>query len=75
VFKGNKAGPRWRIVGLDWDDGALRNKQGHRIRQLVTVTLWEHIELKLTTRSASQRAKTRKKPAKKPPKKKTKKRS
>jgi hypothetical protein len=47
-----------------WDDGALRNRYGNRIRQLATVTLWEHVDLKLKTRSAVKRARTRPKPPK-----------
>jgi hypothetical protein len=60
----NPKGHRWRVVGIDWDDGALRNRYGNRIRQLATVTLWEHVDLKLKTRSAVKRARTRPKPPK-----------
>jgi hypothetical protein len=60
----NPKGHRWRVVGIDWDDGsALRNQYGNRIRQLATVTLWEHVDLRLKTRSAVKRARTRPKPA------------
>jgi hypothetical protein len=64
----NPKGHRWRVVGIDWDDGsALRNRYGNRIRQLATVTLWEHVDLRLKTRSAVKRARTRQKPAPRKP--------
>lgn len=63
----NPLGPHWHVVDIEWDDSsALRNKFGNRIRQLATVTLWEHINLRLKSRSATTRQRTRHKPAHKP---------
>jgi alkylated DNA nucleotide flippase Atl1 len=53
--------PLWRISDIEWDDGALRNMAGNRIRQKATVTLQQHTRIKLQQRSASKRAKSKKK--------------
>lgn len=53
--------PLWRVAGIEWDDGALRNPQGRRLRQTATVTLQQHTRLKLATRSASKRNRARRK--------------
>jgi hypothetical protein len=56
VSKQNPSGPRWRVADIDWDDGTmLRNKYGNRIRALAVVTLWEHSDLTVQTRSATKR--------------------
>jgi hypothetical protein len=56
----NTAAPVWRIETLDWDDDPLRNRAGNRIRQLATVTLQQHVNPTLITRSAAQRAASKK---------------
>jgi hypothetical protein len=64
----NPLGPHWHVVDIEWDDSsALRNKYGNRIRQLATVTLWEHINLRLKSRSATTRQRTRHRPAPRAP--------
>lgn len=50
------AGPLWRLSGLEWDDGALRNASGNRIRATCTVTLTEHTHSSLASQSAAARA-------------------
>jgi hypothetical protein len=35
----------WRIKGIEWDDGAIRDKDGTRLRQLATVTVQEHTKV------------------------------
>jgi hypothetical protein len=61
----NPTGPLWRVADLDWDEGALRNPAGNRIRQLCVVTLRQHINPQLIVRSAAQRARKKPKPKKK----------
>jgi hypothetical protein len=53
--------PLWRVVDIDWDDGALRNKYGNRYRQLAVITVRQHVEVKLAVRSVTKRARTRRK--------------
>jgi hypothetical protein len=63
--KQNPSAPLWRIQNpIDWDDEPLRNGGGNRIRQLATVTLYQHTVVKLATRSAAARHKAKKKPKK-----------
>jgi hypothetical protein len=60
VSRQNPSGPRWRIADIDWDDSSmLRNRYGNRIRALAVVTLWEHSDLTVKTRSATKRAQIR----------------
>lgn len=68
--KQNPSAPLWRVAGIEWEDGALRNSVGNRIRQLATVTLQQHTRITLATRSVTQRTKARKKKTKKKPSKK-----
>jgi hypothetical protein len=53
-----RAGMLWRIVDLAWDDGAVRNAQGDRLRASCTLTLWEHTTTSLVSQSAAARAHT-----------------
>jgi hypothetical protein len=52
-------GPLWRVAGIEWGDGALRSSSGNRLRQQCTVTLQQHTNVKLATRSASGRNRRR----------------
>jgi hypothetical protein len=59
----NPGAPLWRIQNpIDWDDsvpaGVLRNDAGNRIRQLATVTVQQHTNLRMLQRSVTQRHKT-----------------
>jgi hypothetical protein len=56
----NKSAPLWRVVNIEWDDGALRGTGGNRRRQLATVTVRQHVKLQLATRSATARNKAAK---------------
>jgi hypothetical protein len=49
----------WRVAGIDWDSGALRDEHGNRYRQLATIHVRQHVTVTLATRSATQRAKTK----------------
>jgi hypothetical protein len=50
------AGPLWRVSGLAWDDGAIRDTRGNRIRAGCTVTLMEHTHAALVSQTAAARA-------------------
>lgn len=50
------AGPLWRLSGLVWDDGALSDARGNRIRATCTATLMEHTHAALLSQSAAVRA-------------------
>jgi hypothetical protein len=53
----NPNAPTWRIAGIEWDDQALRNDSGNRIRQLATVTAQQHTSANLGSRSVTERSK------------------
>jgi hypothetical protein len=55
----------WRVTDISWDD-ALRTRDGMRYRQKATVTVRQHMQVMMATRSVTKRAKTkkRKKPKK-----------
>jgi hypothetical protein len=61
----NKSAPLWRVTDISWDD-ALRTRDGMRYRQKATVTVRQHMQVMMATRSVTKRAKTkkRKKPKK-----------
>jgi hypothetical protein len=50
-------GPLWRITDISWDEDALRSGSGNRLRQAATVTVQQHTNVKLATRSTAKRAK------------------
>lgn len=50
------SGIQWRIVGIDWDDGDLRDNSGNRWRSTATVHLWEYVPITLAP-TLTQRAK------------------
>lgn len=50
------AGPLWRVAGLAWDDGAIRDDFGNRVRASCVVTLQEHTHTSLVSQSAAARA-------------------
>jgi hypothetical protein len=47
--------PLYRITGIAWDDGAIRNAAGFRIRQTATVTVTQYTPLQFVQRSVTQR--------------------
>lgn len=48
---------RWVINGLDWDDDAILNRHGNRVRQTVTVALLQHVAAdRLNTTGAAAKA-------------------
>lgn len=51
----NKTPPTWVITGLTWDDGALRDDNGLRIRQLATVELTQFVGAPILRASATDR--------------------
>jgi hypothetical protein len=57
----NDTVPLWRIVELDWDDSPLRNNQGYRMRQDVTVTVEAYTAVATVARSVTIRKKGAKK--------------
>lgn len=61
----NKSAPMWRVAGIDWTDGAIRDNGGNRILQEATVHLQQHVRVNVVTRSATERAKAKKKKKKK----------
>ena len=48
--------PLWRISNIVWDDGALRNDNGYRVRQTGTVTVTQYTPVQFVERSISKRA-------------------
>jgi hypothetical protein len=56
----NPAAPLWRIADIDWDEDAIRNDDGERLRQRAVVTVQQHTKLSLEVRSVSQRSKNKK---------------
>jgi hypothetical protein len=57
----NKRAPLWRIVDIAWGDDTLRTSGGNRYRQLATVTVQQHTNVRLVTRSVTKRSKSKKK--------------
>jgi hypothetical protein len=57
----NPSGPLWRIANIDWDDGALRDYLGNRIRQGATITLQQHVRLSTVTKGGAAARHKRKK--------------
>lgn len=57
----NPSAPLWRIANIEWDEDALRDAHGRRIRQRATVTLQQHTKVSLETRSVTRRSKAKKK--------------
>jgi len=57
----NQTAPLWRISAITWDDGALRNDAGFRIRQTATVTVTQYTPLNYVERSVTRRAATKRK--------------
>jgi hypothetical protein len=55
----NTTPPVWVITGLEWDEDALRNNDGLRIRQLATVTLTQFTGAPILRASASERHKAK----------------
>lgn len=55
----NKTPPVWVISGIDWDDSALRDNDGLRIRQLATVTLTQVVGAPIIQASATERHQAR----------------
>jgi hypothetical protein len=51
----NKTPPLWVITGIDWDENALRNRAGRRIRQLATITLTQFMSAPILRASATDR--------------------
>lgn len=61
-FEGGGTGNlrEWLVTGIEWDDTALRNENGHRIRQAATITLTQHVAAaNVKPSSASKRKKSR----------------
>ena len=56
----------WRVTGLTWDDGALRNSLGYRVRQTGTVVLTQYTPTAYVQRSVAQRTRSKAKHAKTP---------
>jgi len=55
----NRNAPQYRITTIAWDDGALSDERGQRIRQTATVTVTQYTPLIVTERSATRRAASR----------------
>jgi hypothetical protein len=56
---------QWWVSSIEWDDEALRNRAGNRIRQLAVVELTEYVKPAAVTASAAARHKTKHKKKKK----------
>lgn len=39
----NPSPPKWVVSNIDWDDDAIRNREGNRIRQKATITLMQYV--------------------------------
>lgn len=62
--QGNPHAPMWRIIGIEWADepnDPLRGAGGNRYRQSAVVTVQQHTNTTIVSRSASERAKQKKK--------------
>jgi hypothetical protein len=53
--KDNPSGPLWRIADIAWDDGALRGRDGNRIRAMATVTVQQDMHVSFKIRSVAKR--------------------
>jgi hypothetical protein len=53
--KNNPQAPVYWISGIDWDEGAIRNRDGDRIRQLATITLVQYVRPAVAAPSAATR--------------------
>jgi hypothetical protein len=51
-YEGNPTGPLWRITGIRWENGALRDDKGQRLRAACTVTLTQHTAIAFKKRAA-----------------------
>jgi hypothetical protein len=51
----NKNAPLFRISAIAWDQAALRNDLGYRVRQGATVTVTQYTPLRFVVRSVAQR--------------------
>ena len=54
----NTSAPLFRISAISWDAGALRTRDGYRIRQTATVTVTQYTPLVFVVRSVAQRTAT-----------------
>jgi hypothetical protein len=53
--KDNPSGPLWRIADIAWDDGALRDRNGNRIRAGAVVTVQQDMHVAFKIRSVAKR--------------------
>jgi hypothetical protein len=58
----NDVAPLWRIADIDWDESPLRNTQGYRMRQDVTVTVEAYTTVTAVARSVVVRKRGRNRP-------------
>lgn len=52
---GNPHAPVWRVTNIDWDTNPLRARGGSRVRQGAVVTVQQHTNVTVVSRSAAER--------------------